>query len=82
MPRVMRVVECWWNQTARPDVISRAAIAPVNGQGLGSTMWYACAWWAIIYLFGRGGSGQRLGIFLQVEGEKEHEYVGLDGRYC
>ena len=32
---------------ARPDVISRAATAPVKGHGLGSTMWYACAWWAI-----------------------------------
>ena len=32
---------------ARPDVINRAAMAPVSGQGLGSTMWYACAWWAI-----------------------------------
>lgn len=40
---------------ARPDVIKRAAIAPVRGQGLGSTMWYACAWWAIKrFLVGRG----------------------------
>lgn len=40
---------------ARPDVISRAATAPVKGQGLGSTMWYACAWWAIRrFLVGRG----------------------------
>ena len=30
-----------------PDVTRRAAIAPVRGQGLGSTMWNACAWWAI-----------------------------------
>lgn len=41
------VVEWKWNQIARPDVIRRAATAPVRGQGLGSTMWYACAWWAI-----------------------------------
>lgn len=40
-------MELKWNQIARPDVIRRAAIAPVSGQGLGSTIWYACAWWAI-----------------------------------
>lgn len=34
---------------ARPDVINKAPIAPVRGQGLGSTIWYACAWWAIRY---------------------------------
>lgn len=43
IPRVIRIVELKWNHIARPDVISRAAIAPVKGQGLGSTMWYACA---------------------------------------
>lgn len=43
VPRIMSVVEWKWNQIASPDVISRAAIAPVRGQGLGSTMWYACA---------------------------------------
>lgn len=33
----------------------RAATAPVRGQGLGSTIWYACAWWAIRrFLVGRG----------------------------
>ena len=32
---------------AMPDVRSRAATAPVRGQGLGSTMWNACTWWAI-----------------------------------
>jgi len=32
---------------AVPDVIRSAAVAPVRGQGLGSTMWNACAWWAI-----------------------------------
>lgn len=54
-PRVINVVEWKWNQIARPDVISRAATAPVRGQGLGSTMWYACAWWAIKrFLVGRG----------------------------
>lgn len=46
-PRVIRRVEWKWNQIAVPDVSSRAPIAPVSGQGLGSTMWYACAWWAI-----------------------------------
>lgn len=40
-PSVIRMVELKWNQIARPDVISRAATAPVRGQGLGSTMWYA-----------------------------------------
>lgn len=40
---------------ARPEVIRRAATAPVRGHGLGSTMWYACAWWAIIrFLVGTG----------------------------
>lgn len=29
---------------AKPDVMSRAAVAPVSGHGLGSTMWYACVW--------------------------------------
>ena len=38
-PRVIRIIELKWNQTARPDVKSRAATAPVRGQGLGSTMW-------------------------------------------
>ncbi len=43
VPRAISVVEWKWNQIARPDVISRAATAPVRGHGLGSTMWYACA---------------------------------------
>lgn len=43
VPRAIRVVELKWNQIARPEVISRAATAPVRGHGLGSTMWYACA---------------------------------------
>lgn len=47
VPRVISVVEWKWNQVARPDVIKRAATAPVKGQGLGSTIWNACAWWAI-----------------------------------
>ena len=47
IPIVISVVELKWNQMARPDVINRAPTAPVKGQGLGSTMWYACAWWAI-----------------------------------
>lgn len=32
---------------AVPEVINSAATAPVSGHGLGSTMWYACAWCAI-----------------------------------
>lgn len=47
-PIVIRVVFWKWNHIAVPDVINRAAIAPVRGHGLGSTMWYACAWCAII----------------------------------
>lgn len=46
---------------ARPDVINRADTAPVRGQGLGSTMWYACAWWAIRrFLVGRGLKGEQI----------------------
>lgn len=37
-PSVMRIVEWKWNQIAKPDVISRAATAPVRGHGLGSTI--------------------------------------------
>lgn len=61
VPRVIRVIEWKWNQIAVPDVRSRAPTAPVSGQGLGSTMWYACAWWAIRrFLVGRGlGEEQR-----------------------
>lgn len=55
LPRVSSVSEWKWNQTAVPDVSKRAAIAPVRGQGLGSTMWYACAWCAIKrFLVNRG----------------------------
>lgn len=44
-----------------PDVSKRAAIAPVRGQGLGSTMWYACAWCAIRrFLVGRGLGGEQI----------------------
>lgn len=51
----INTIELKWNQMARPDVIKRAAVAPVKGQGLGSTIWYACAWWAIKrFLVGRG----------------------------
>lgn len=40
---------------ARPEVVRRAAVAPVKGHGLESTMWYACAWWAIRrFLVNRG----------------------------
>lgn len=42
-PSVIRIIELKWNQMARPDVSKRAATAPVRGQGLGSTIWYACA---------------------------------------
>lgn len=42
-PRVIRMVELKWNQMAKPDVRRRAAIAPVRGHGLGSTIWYGCA---------------------------------------
>lgn len=60
-PRVISVVELKWNQIARPEVISKAPTAPVRGHGLGSTMWYACAWWAIRrFLVGKGlGEGRR-----------------------
>lgn len=38
----------------------RAATAPVSGQGLGSTIWKACAWWAIrCFLVGRGSIRER-----------------------
>lgn len=37
-PKVINVVEWKWNQIAKPDVIRRAAIAPVSGHGLGSTI--------------------------------------------
>ena len=40
-PRVIKIIELKWNQMAKPDVRSRAATAPVRGQGLGSTIWYA-----------------------------------------
>lgn len=42
-PKVIKTTELKWNQIAKPEVIRRAPIAPVRGQGLGSTMWYACA---------------------------------------
>lgn len=37
-PRYIRFVLLKWNHAARPDVSKRAAIAPVKGHGLGSTM--------------------------------------------
>lgn len=49
IPKVMSVAEWKWNHIARPDVIRSAPIAPVRGQGLGSTMWNACVWWVIKY---------------------------------
>lgn len=51
-----------------PEVVRRAAAAPKMGQGLGSTMWYECAWWAIkCFLVSRGLVGERrrkLGLWL------------------
>lgn len=38
IPIVIRIVFWKWNHIAVPDVTSRAATAPVSGQGLGSTM--------------------------------------------
>lgn len=38
-PSDRRVVELWWNHITRPEVSSRAEKAPVNGHGLGFTMW-------------------------------------------
>lgn len=38
VPKTISVVVLKWNQIASPDVIKRAAVAPVSGQGLGSTM--------------------------------------------
>jgi len=52
MPNVIRTVDWKWNHIAVPDVSSRAATAPVKGHGLGSTIWYACAWCAIIRFLG------------------------------
>ena len=46
-PRTRRAGLCVWNQVAIPEVRRRAAIAPVRGQGLGSTMWNAWAWWVM-----------------------------------
>lgn len=37
-PNVIRVIVWKWNQIAKPDVVRRAATAPVRGHGLGSTM--------------------------------------------
>lgn len=31
----------------KPEVVRRAAAAPRIGHGLGSTIWYECAWCAI-----------------------------------
>lgn len=60
-PNDIRIVELKWNQMARPDVINRAPIAPVRGQGLGSTMWYACAWCAIRrFLVNKGLIGEQI----------------------
>lgn len=47
-PRISNREELKWNHMIRPDVIRRADRAPVRGQGLGFTMWYACVWWVIM----------------------------------
>lgn len=47
-PVVSRIRELKWNHMVRPDVISRAERAPVRGQGLGFTIWYAWVWWVIM----------------------------------
>lgn len=45
---------------ANPEVVRRAAAAPEIGQGLGSTMWKGCAWWAIrCFLVSIGSVGGR-----------------------
>jgi hypothetical protein len=46
-PKVNRVVELKWNHITNPEVSSKAERAPVSGQGLGLTIWYACVWWVI-----------------------------------
>ena len=46
-PSIRRVEELKWNHITRPEVIRRAERAPVNGHGLGFTMWKACVWWVI-----------------------------------
>ncbi len=41
IPKVRSVLELKWNHITKPDVRSRADNAPVSGQGLGLTIWYA-----------------------------------------
>ncbi len=38
-PSRSKYIELKWNHIIRPDVIRRAERAPVNGQGLGFTIW-------------------------------------------
>ena len=60
-PKFSSIIRFIWNHIARPEVIIRAAIAPVRGQGLGSTMWYVCAWWVITcFLEGIGLLGAQI----------------------
>lgn len=40
-------IELKWNHITRPEVMRRAERAPVRGQGLGFTMWYAWVWCVI-----------------------------------
>lgn len=47
IPSISKELELKWNHIIRPDVKSRADSAPVKGQGLGLTIWYACVWWVI-----------------------------------
>lgn len=46
-PRDRSTIELKWNHITRPEVIRRAERAPVSGQGLGLTIWYAWVWWVI-----------------------------------
>lgn len=46
-PSNRRWVELKWNHMIRPEVIRRADRAPVNGQGLGLTIWYVWVWCVI-----------------------------------
>lgn len=46
-PKDKSNMELKWNHITRPEVRRRADRAPVSGQGLGLTMWYAWVWWVI-----------------------------------
>ena len=67
-PMIRRYGVREWNHIVRPEVVRRAAAAPRMGHGLGSTMWYECAWCAIgvrCFLEGTGlavGQRRKLGL--------------------